>query len=79
MVIDEAALDDGVGDAPGRIVAPYKSLPRHKSVEESEDPVIAVACRVREETGCDPLMHGMEITQCIPDFVGARWDPKIPL
>ena len=70
MVIAEAALDDGVGDASRRFVVTKQPLARHETIGEGENPVITVGRSRGEEAGCDPLMHGMEIAERVQTFSG---------
>src|ERR1700733_8282397 len=76
MVIAEAALDDGVGDASRRFVVTKQPLACHETIGEGKNPVITVGRSRGEEAGCDPLMHGMEIAERVPDLFWSGRDEE---
>ena len=71
------ALDHRVDEAAGVVVDGDEHLPGNRTVDEGDDPGVAVGLGGDDEAAGEPLVHGAEVAQRGPDGVGRGGDGEL--
>jgi len=58
----------------GLVIKVDEPLACDRAVDERHDSVVAVEARLGDESGCQPLVDGAPVTQCVPCRLGRRVD-----